>query len=321
MIFVTMMLFFIGYLIATTLQNFGTIYFDLTVLIFILFLGAWASKRKYFTWVLFGKLTNIFKYGAALFAGMFISYLLSSGILTFSIGIPLSILASTVGVNSILNYFTVAFYGPLVEEIFWIGLLVPSMMLFFTNRFGNATIGGFLIIGLIMMFLGAYIGLGSEALLLGILLFGMALLLTIAKVYKISNRIKVNKFMLIMPLAAFIMTIFHVYSYGNILQNLPLFISAYAFFVLEGFIDYKFQSIVPSIMMHTVNNAIVGAELLGIADITLLGIAIPAAWLMILLMALFLTVLFRVRIIFKLPSNGPLSSATQSLITQEGGVY
>ena len=84
------------------------------------------------------------------------------------------------------------------------------------------------------------------------------------------------------------------------------------FFIIEGVVDFYFRSIVPSIMMHTVNNAVAAQMILGMTGLSL-GLFMIQPWmLMTALMALLLIAVFRVRyIITKGQSFAPFKYESQ----------
>lgn len=280
---VFLVLFFIGYLQSNLLQNFGTIYFDLTIISFLMIVIAVATRQQVNGWVIFGNVNNQIKFFTCVAIGLVAAYVLNSGVLGgFSIAVPLDISSTSTASSPLLSYIIVAFYGPIVEEIFWVGLLFTSMMLFFQKSLQDQLEGGFLLFAGIILFLGVdYIGI--YGILLAVTLMVLCIIITLKRVWKPLSRISSDKAATTLILAAIFMTVLHVYSYGPITSNLPLFASAFLFFIIEGCLDWFSQSLVPSIIMHTTNNALLGAVDLGIAGIAIpfTGIVIPIAFVMI----------------------------------------
>src|SRR5579872_3717747 len=89
---VTLIVFIIGYLQSSSLQNFGSIYFDLASVTFIFLSVAILSKNKVFAFVFWGKerTTPNFFFDAAI--GIGLGLVLNYGLIQgFSISIPLAI--------------------------------------------------------------------------------------------------------------------------------------------------------------------------------------------------------------------------------------
>jgi hypothetical protein len=292
---VILILFVIGYLLSNTLQNPGIIYFFLTSIIYIFVFFALTSHFNIGSWVIFGRTVDLQNFLLDAGIGVALALALNLGVFAvtgYSISIPLVIAstASTTGVGPTLQYTILSVYGPLIEEVFWIGVFVPTYARFLRGTAAYAVTGILLVSSLIVLFLGSqYIGSWAIAVAVGLLVLDVILQ---SKVFftKLDKQ-ALSQFPGALLLGALIITALHVYAYGNLFQNLPLFIGAFLFFIIEGILDYFRGSIVPSIMAHTVNNAIVGytalGSTLGASSIIIFGI--------VLFMFLYLLFIFRLR--------------------------
>lgn len=286
--FIMGIIFMIGYLQASSLQNFGTIYFDLTLISFILVILAVASRFKLTAWVFYGKINTLPRLLLAIAIPAAVAYFISTNAFAgLSIGIPLFSITQAASASSLILYSVIAFYGPFMEEFFWIGLLLPSMMLYgkTTSQMISVAANS---LAILLILLGVEV-IGEIGIAIGLAFFAMEGLVTLQKVYKPLNRLGISMFPFALAIAAFIMVILHAYSYGSFTADTGLYLGAGIFFLLEGVMDYIFQSFVPSLIMHTVNNAIVGAAALSIG--TLFGM--PAWIIMVAVMALFIISVFR----------------------------
>lgn len=309
--------FFIGSLQSQAIESAGAIYLNLTFIVFILIVLAAGTNFNVTSWVFYGSTNNLFNAKrlksslfVMLFVGIALALFLQINPFGLSIGIPLSISETGTTLGSWYQYSIVSFYGPLMEELFWIGLLLPSFLKYSRN---TSQVGEliFLVLGIFLILLGVeYTGI--MGIVFGAILFLMAGLLTVKKIYKPLNKLPLDSPLFAIPVAALALVLLHAYSYGNFLQNWQLFLGAEIFFIIEGVVDFYFRSIVPSIMMHTVNNAIVGQTLLGMTGISL-GLFVIQPWmLMTALMALLLIAVFRVRyIITKGQSFAPFRYESQ----------
>lgn len=292
--------FFVGSLQSQAVESAGSIYLNLTFIIFILAVLAIASSFNMTAWVIYGSAKQVLGFSnpkqsilVMIIVGILITLFLQAKPFGLSIGIPLSISSTGTVLGDWYQYSIVSFYGPLMEELFWIGLLLPSFLKYARNssQMGELV---FITFGIFLVLLGVeYTGI--TGIILGIVLFGMAGLMTLKRIYTPLNRLPLGSPLLAIPVAAFALVILHAYSYGNFLQNLPLFGFAELFFIIEGLVDYYFGSIVPSIMMHTVNNAYIAQTILGVTGITIGSFIIQPWMMMTLLMAIFLMSIFRVR--------------------------
>lgn len=288
---VVMILFFIGYLLSSTLQNFGTIYFYLTAIIFIFWTVALATKFNVFSWVIYGATTKLSDFGIDVAIGIALAIVLNIGLLAslgFSISIPLLISgqllsatsASQPTINTALEFIVLAFYGPLVEELFWIGAFVPSFIRYLKPSLDYILLSFLILFSLTFIFLGSqYIGLWAIG--IGVILMVLSLILQTRIFAQRLHHIKLNKFPIAMIFGGMIITTLHVYAYGNIIQNIGLFAGAFLFFTIEGVIDYYRKSIVPSIISHTTNNAIIGASTLYAALTGHLLLAVAVIFMMV----------------------------------------
>ena len=127
MMSVTIVVFIIGYLQSSSLQNFGTIYFYVAIFTFIVLSIALATRQKTYSWVLFGKIKNSNDFFKLAGIGIFLGLILNLGIIGLSVSIPLNISASSSSSN-LINYIIITFFGVLIEEIFWIGMFVPTLI-------------------------------------------------------------------------------------------------------------------------------------------------------------------------------------------------
>lgn len=284
-------IFIIGYLQSSALQNYGLIYGLLTLLIFIFIAFALASRFKFSSWVFYGKsfTRKTILINALIGVAIAVIILSFSNNLGFSIAIPLSV-SGLANSGNILNYLIVSFYSPFIEEIFWIGVLLPTLFLWSKSKSRDFDIITFLIIiGFFVLFFGTEF-IGILGIIIAIILFSFGILLSFKKIDLKLGTNKSNTFALIGSLfvADIFIVLLHVYAYGNLIQSLPLFLSAGLFFFLEGIIDIQRQSIIPSIMMHTVNNSIIAVTAMGIIP-SFLGI--PTWFLSVTLMIIFLLVL------------------------------
>jgi membrane protease YdiL (CAAX protease family) len=286
MMTVLIVVFIIGYLQSSSLQNFGTIYFYLSIFVLILIIASYATRFKIFSFVIYGKEKNKKSFFLDVIIGIVLGLILNLGIIGLTIGIPLSI-NGTISSNNLVNYIVIAFFGVLVEELFWIGTFVPTFLNFLISRFSVFIAGLPIVLSILILFLSVeYIGAFGIVLTLIILIFASIMLNN--KVFNKLNKYKINKFVLALIAGVILIVSLHVYAYGNLINNWMLFLSAGIFFTIEGIVDYFRQSIIPSILMHTVNNAIIGASVLSIGLIY----GLPASIYMIAIMVLFLYVLF-----------------------------
>lgn len=291
---ILMTIFIVGYLQSSSLQNFGLIYAILTLLSFFLITLALVSRFKSGAWVFYGKSQATkqiaINYGIGVFVVILI--LLISHQINFSIAIPLSVGTSiTTTNNSVLNYLVVSFYAPFIEEIFWVGLLFPSILLYSKSKDrGFDLYTGLVIISLIILFFSVefigLIGIVISVILMGIT-FSMQFFKGIRRDFGHSKSYTTALITALLTADLFIV-ILHVYAYGINSQSIGLFISAGAFFLIEGIIDVWRQSIIPSIAMHTVNNAVVAIALLNLPSTFLF---LPTYVWSIILMLLFLLIL------------------------------
>lgn len=296
MTLVMTVIFFVGYLQATNLQNFGTIYLDLAIITFLFILTAVATNFNVMAWVVYGTTQNNTKLFLDILIGLLMigAIFMVNNTISFSIAIPLSITSISSQSNALTTYSIVAIYGPIIEELFWIGVIFTSLRLYHSTSNPELWTATFLIIGLLLLFLGLEY-FGAVGMIIGGFLIGMASLSSLKKIYTPLAKIHQNNFIVDMLTAIFFILVLHVYSYGNPIAHLDVFLSAGAFFLLEGLIDYYRGSIVPSIIMHSVNNAVIGAAVLGIAPIMLMGISIPAYVIMIAITISLVVAMFRVR--------------------------
>ncbi len=298
---IILIIFIIGYLQSSSLQNYGTIYFYLGIFVFILFIGALTTKFKVFSWVLYGKENNKKSFFIDILLGIGLGLILNLGILGLSIGIPLSITSINISNSNLISFIIISFFGVLVEEFFWIGTFLPTFINFNFGRIINDIVSIPVVFSLLVLFLFTYY-IGGIGILLGIILLIFALILfqfDKLKYVKKFHNFKFNSFWINLTLPLFLIVALHVYAYGNPLKDISVFISAGLFFLIEGIVDYNRQSIIPSIMMHTTNNAIIGASLLGIGDL----FGIPASVLMIIFMGLFLFTIFELRYILNVKKS------------------
>ena len=309
--------FFIGSLQSQSIESAGAIYLNLTFIVFILIVLAAGTKFNVTSWVFYGSTNNFFNVKrlkgslfVMLFVGIALALFLQVKPFGLSIGIPLSISETGTTLGSWYQYSIVSFYGPLMEELFWIGLLLPSFLKYSRN---TSQVGEliFLVLGIFLILLGVeYTGI--MGIVFGAILFLMAGLLTIKKIYTPLNRLPLNSPLFAIPIAALALVLLHAYSYGNFLQNWQLFFWAEMFFIIEGVVDFYFRSIVPSIMMHTVNNAVAAQTILEMTGLSLGLFTIQPWMLMTALMALLLIAIFRVRyIIIKGQSFAPFKYESQ----------
>lgn len=293
---VMIVVFMIGYLQSNNLQNFGTIYFYLSIFVFILMTGALATKFKVASWVVFGKENKHKDFAIDVGLGLLLGLILNLGVIGLSIGIPLLNVSSvSAGNSNLVSYIIIAFFGVLIEELFWIGTFLPTFINFNFGRILNDIASIPIVFSILVIFLITYY-IGAIGIIIGIILLVISLLLFELDKPKYNRRFhnfKFNSFWFNLSLPLFAIVALHVYAYGNPIQNIGVFISAGIFFLIEGIVDYYRQSIIPSIIMHTVNNAIVGASILGIGLI----FGIPASVLMISFMILFLLMIFEIRYI------------------------
>lgn len=290
---ILMTIFIVGYLQSSSLQNFGLIYAILTLLIFFIITLALVSRFRAGAWVFYGKsqATNqiIINFGIGLFIVALI--LLISNQINFSIAIPLSITSVSTTSNNVLNYLVVSFYAPFIEEIFWIGLLFTSILLYSKSKSrGFDFYTGLVIVSLIILFFSVEF-IGIAGIILSVIIMGVTFAMQYFKAIRRDFGYSKNynsSLITALITADLFIVILHVYAYGVSSQSLGLFVSAFAFFLIEGIIDIWRQSIIPSIAMHTVNNAVVAVTLLNIAP-TFFGI--PIYVYSILLMLFFLVIL------------------------------
>jgi membrane protease YdiL (CAAX protease family) len=297
MIVILIIVFIVGYLQSSSLQNFGTIYFYLAILTFIILSIALVSRLKLFSFVIYGKNRTKKRLLADIGIGIILGLILNLGIIGLTIGIPLSI-NGTASSNNLVTYIVIAFFGVLIEELFWIGSFVPTLNNFIDNSFSTGISSFFIILSILVLFI-AVDYLGTIGFIFGIMFLILSIILHSKGIFNKFYKFKVNKFIWSMLIGIILITTLHVYAYGNPLTNWLLFVSAGIFFTIEGIIDYYRQSIIPSIMMHTVNNAIVGASVLGISVIY----GVPAPIIMIAIMALFIYGIFVIKFVKNVDKN------------------
>lgn len=291
---VILTLFIIGYLTQSTVQNFGTIYFYLTVITFIFLIVAIVTRFKVFSFVFYGKGNTEKKFFKDVVIGLVaaLAFIALFSQIGFSVAIPLSI--NQVNTSSVIGIFLtltiLCFYGPLSEEIFWIGSFVPSFLLFIKNNLGYILVAFGVLLPLLVLLLGSYY-FGSIGIFIAIVIWIISIILEIKIVYKPLSRIRVNKIFPGVIMGVILILSLHIYSYGSLIANWKVFAVAGLFFLVEGVIDVIRNSIIPSIIMHTTNNAIAAISLAGIGS--LLGI--PLSLFFIPIMILFLWSILRAR--------------------------
>lgn len=285
-------IFIVGYLQSSSLQNFGLIYALLSILILIMMSVAMLSKFKIGAWVIYGKGFTT----KAIIINVIIGFAVAFLILAFShtsglsISVPLSIVSSAITSNNYLNYLVVSFYSPLIEEIFWIGVLCTSLILFSKSKSRDFDVVTFsIVLGFFVLFFGVEY-LQTAGIILAILIFLFAFIIKDKPFVKVLGKTAGYTGTLIGSIitADLFLVLLHVYAYGSLTSNIPLFVGAGIFFFLEGIIDVYRQSIVPSIIMHTLNNAVIAVSLLNIIPTVLF---LPTWFWSVVLMALFLLTL------------------------------
>lgn len=290
MMSVTIVVFIIGYLQSSSLQNFGTIYFYVAIFTFIVLSIALATRQKTYSWVLFGKIKNSNDFFKLAGIGIFLGLILNLGIIGLSVSIPLNISASSSSSN-LINYIIITFFGVLIEEIFWIGMFVPTLINY-TSKLNDIfmTFYADLIALSILIMYFAVDYFGAIGIIYGILVLLLALIFLRLDIISRTRKriIKSSRFIPSLLAGVVLITALHIYSYGNILTDISAYISIFLFFLIEGIVDYQLQSILPSIMMHTVNNAIVASTAFALGAV----LGIPIWVLSIGFMFLFLYVIF-----------------------------
>lgn len=267
---------------ANSGSNFGEIYFYLTVIILIFITLALISRFQLTAWVFYGKaiyegFTNFKKDGYpliyAILAGLIIGIFLHSSAINFSIAVPFVASVATTSVNSVnnlLQYFVVSYYAPIIEEVFWIGIFVPSMLLYAkgSDKLQDMFTGAIILSFLIFFFGVIYFGMAG--IIIGLIMLLVSIIvLSIIYLFLIKSKNKNNDFItpliVVMIIGDMFMTALHIFADGSLITNLPTFEAIFLFFFIEGVVDVIFQSIIPSIIIHSVNNSIVAIELLNIS--------------------------------------------------------
>lgn len=280
-----------GYLQATSLQNPGSIYFDLVVVNFIFILIALATKFEVTAWVFFGKLkTNRAFFTSVILAiAAIVALQIIPSFTGLSIAIPLSI-GSALGAGTNAEYTVLSFFGPITEEIFVWGIILPSMYLLFRKKSDLLT-GGMIVGAMFALFMGFTYANATPIIIIGIFLLLVSIIATFNKVSHFLNRLPFDDVWIVAILAESLILLLHIYSYGTITADPAAYIGAAVFFFFEFVLDYYSQSIVPSIIMHISNNSIIAAEQLNVAPV----LGLPIWVFMIAIGILFLYALFRSR--------------------------